>query len=575
MTKDLSALRGDSIKFKVGYNNEEALADTDANAFHITSDDTIVLNGEIISSDKEYMNAYGVQWDVTVADPSCTRIGRDYLHKTLPVQSKMRGCLLDDDGAVVEYLPNDDWTNSTRDGSKGQVMVELPEHWRKFETDGNIRRVWISAVALPGYKHIRKTYVGAYQAALDRTNNKLASVVNTTAQYRGFANNAALDDDWKCQLGKPATGRTRTEYRTFARNRNASIDSWNCYLYECHKTIFWFFVVEYATRNSQLAYTAELTTEGFHKGGLGSGVIGIPYPQLYGYFGNCGPTIFLGYTDELGNGTGYKNYTHPFQMNSVPSSYEYVYNSNKTYPEGQYLIYISTSKMYRAKQETTNHYPTETDYWEEVELYQGEYDATKTYTKEQCVSVGDDLYRAVQESTGQSVTDTTYFTKLTRTVSQVNRYRGIEMPFAHLFMWSDGANVIVSADSSNGGNGQSKVYVCYDPSKFSDSADSTISDYTYIGDLPRKDVWIKDVIFGDDGDVIAKTSDTYNGGSERYFCDISYTHIPSSGEYLRGLLVGGRASDGSGCGLACVNSLYAPATSASWFGSRLCFIPKE
>ena len=87
---------------------------------------------------------YGVQWDITSSDPKVIRIGNLALHRTLPIQNRMRGCLLDDNGHVVKYLNPLDWTSEVRDGSKGQVMVELPMHYRKFETDGNIRRVKIS-----------------------------------------------------------------------------------------------------------------------------------------------------------------------------------------------------------------------------------------------------------------------------------------------------------------------------------------------------------------------------------------------------------------------------------------------
>ena len=31
--------------------------------------------------------AYGVEWDITVADPACTRIGNPLFHKSLPIQS--------------------------------------------------------------------------------------------------------------------------------------------------------------------------------------------------------------------------------------------------------------------------------------------------------------------------------------------------------------------------------------------------------------------------------------------------------------------------------------------------------
>ena len=67
--------------------------------------------------------SYGVQFDTSISSPYCTRVGNVALHKTLPIQSRMRGCLLDDDGQVVEYLDPRDWTGQVRDGSRGQVMV--------------------------------------------------------------------------------------------------------------------------------------------------------------------------------------------------------------------------------------------------------------------------------------------------------------------------------------------------------------------------------------------------------------------------------------------------------------------
>ena len=47
---------------------------------------------------------YGIEYDVTVSSPDVTRIGNMSLHKSLPVHNRMKGCLLDDNGNVVEYL---------------------------------------------------------------------------------------------------------------------------------------------------------------------------------------------------------------------------------------------------------------------------------------------------------------------------------------------------------------------------------------------------------------------------------------------------------------------------------------
>ena len=59
--------------------------------------------------------AYGIEYDVTVSSPECTRIGNMELHKSLPIQSRMKGCLLADDGTVTEYLNPADWRGNTRD----------------------------------------------------------------------------------------------------------------------------------------------------------------------------------------------------------------------------------------------------------------------------------------------------------------------------------------------------------------------------------------------------------------------------------------------------------------------------
>ena len=125
----------------------------------------------------EELYAYGVEWDVTDSDPTVTRIGNTSYHKTLPVQSLMKGCLLADDGTVNAYLGATDWTSYDRTGASGQVMVEIPAHYRKFVTDGDTRQVWISLVAIEGYHLVPKMYISAYEAALDRTNLVLCSVL--------------------------------------------------------------------------------------------------------------------------------------------------------------------------------------------------------------------------------------------------------------------------------------------------------------------------------------------------------------------------------------------------------------
>ena len=260
-------------------------------------------------------HAYGIEFDTTVSSPICTRIGNMNLHKTLPIQSSMKGCLLDDMGNVTQYLPANDWTNSTRDGSEGQVMVEIPQHYRKFVTDGTKRQVWLSTIPLEGYHEVPKSYVSAYQATVQRSTLKLSSVVNTDPDFRG-GNNTDWDNTYRSLCGLPATSINRTNFRKYARNRNTNTTSWNCMVYDIYKTIYWLFVVEYANFNSQSAYNAQLTSEGFKQGGLGNGVTTIDNTKWNNY-NTCNPIVPCGYTDSLGNNTGEIVFNMPTEYDSA------------------------------------------------------------------------------------------------------------------------------------------------------------------------------------------------------------------------------------------------------------------
>lgn len=258
---------------------------------------------------------YGIEYDTTVSSRDVTRIGNMSLHKSLPVHSRLKGCLLDDDGNVVEYLNPTGWTGHTRDGSRGQVMVELPMYYRKFEIEGNKRRVKFSEYPLPGYHQVKKKYVSAYEATVQRSTTTLCSVVNDDADYRGGNNDSSKDTNSNTLLGRPATAISRTNFRAYARKRKSSTKEWNCMTYDIQKDLFWLFAVEYATLDTQKAYNAEKDSNGYAQGGLGDGVTtldGSKWSAFNGYY----PFIPCGYTDELGNGTGIKEYSMPTEYDS-------------------------------------------------------------------------------------------------------------------------------------------------------------------------------------------------------------------------------------------------------------------
>jgi len=284
---------------------------------------TVAPVGQIYSHGKFYFpgrsgysgTVYGVQWDTTDPSPECTRIGNLSLHATLPVQGKMVGGTMADDGTFTEFSNQGDWTGEVRDGSIGQVMVRIPTFWIKFETWGDVYKVLMSAVPVVGFTMVKEMYVSAYEASLDRTDLKLSSVVNTSARYRGGNNNSSWDaedtageggESHRSLLGRPATGISLTDFRTYARKRGST--AWNCHFYLMQKTLYWLYVCEYATLNSQKAFNAALDANGFHQGGLGDGVstwTNTKWSNFNGYY----PLVPCGWTDSLGNGSGIRNYT--------------------------------------------------------------------------------------------------------------------------------------------------------------------------------------------------------------------------------------------------------------------------
>lgn len=414
--------------------------------------------------DLEERYAYGVEWDTASSSPDGVRVGNMQLHRELPVQSKMRRCLLDRDGGVKEYLDNElSWGGSYLDYA---VMTEMPEHWYKLYFNGTKFRMMLSEIPLPGYKHVDKFYISTYEARMYRTDNLLCSAAGASKlsdpnsiNFRGGDNTAEWDDTYRSLLGCPVTNLTRDQFRQAARKRGSG---WEMYTYGAHKTLFWLFAVEYATLNSQKPFNAQKDANGFAQGGLGPGPT-----QMTDWtnFNNANPLIPCGYTNEFGNGSGEKAHV-------------------------------------------------------------------------------------VKNASGG-----------THATLMVNRYRGIENPFGHIWKYTDGANIQVTT----GDNGLSILWTTADPSNFSDSS---YVGYDKKGNICRVNGYAKNTLLGEDGDIIATE---IGGSSSTYWCDYYYTNTSTNS--LRLVAVGG-GSDGADAGFIRVNASETPSGAYKHFGSRLCFFPK-
>lgn len=236
---------------------------------------------------------YGVSWSETSSNPDCTRIGNMDMHRTLPIQSMMKGYIYFKDGNPLYRMLklNDSWTkcenysaggwrdvSTLLEDSNVNVMIKIPEFWwiDDYVESTETHNLKICPHAKPGWHHHKEAYVSAYEGYIDGN------------YYRSSKNKI------------PSVNFTRSTVRPKAR-ANGLGNSWNIYTYNEHRAICHLFLVEYATRNSQKAVNTELTPEGFRQGGLGSGcttgTATINGAQTWSFI----PT---GSSDSLGSGSG-------------------------------------------------------------------------------------------------------------------------------------------------------------------------------------------------------------------------------------------------------------------------------
>lgn len=322
LTNEISRAKGEESTIKETLNTKydaQTIPVASKEQFGITKiGDGLNVAAGVISVDPDYlvdMMSYGVEWDTTVADPTCTRIGNPLFHKSLPIQSEYKGCVVKN-GKLQYYLNPNDWSKKSNgepshlDGTDGDVMIHTPKFYGKSGSNGNKRWVRISTVKVDAsWVEIPEMFISAYRITtfVDSDKGKIASVVNTTEGYRGGGDRANFDqylstDKFRTDLGKPRTGISRAQARTMANNSGQEL-----LCYEFYKWIFyWNYVIEYANFNSQKEFNSELTSDGYHQGGLGPGLTTQDWSQWSTYNGNYAITP-CGYTNEFGNFSGVKS----------------------------------------------------------------------------------------------------------------------------------------------------------------------------------------------------------------------------------------------------------------------------
>ena len=206
-------------------------------------------------------------------------------------------------------------------GYDGEIGVDTGGKFYQWsvDNDGDNNEVWQSLYkCVPYAREIKRHIIGIDRAcvlnvAFNDTKwgwiggleaNTAVNVINYRTNLRGGSNESGWDkylgvDNFRCQLGK---ARTYLDLATM-RSYSQKTDGGQMLYKQIWEAIVWSYVIEYADFDVKKAYNSELTTEGYHQGGLGNGVIG---GNDLGNYNNNEKFVPNDYTLELGNNTNIK-----------------------------------------------------------------------------------------------------------------------------------------------------------------------------------------------------------------------------------------------------------------------------
>lgn len=209
-------------------------------------------------------------------------------------------------------------------GYDGEIGVDTGGKFYQWsvDNDGAGNEVWQSLYkCVPYAREIKRHIIGIDRAcvlnvAFNDTKwgwigsleaNTAVNVINYHTNLRGGSNTTTFDkylgvDSFRCQLGKARTNIPLATMRSYSQKT----DGGQMLYKQIWEAIVWSYVIEYADFDVKKAYNNSLTTEGYHQGGLGNGVIGGNDLANYNNNEKLAPND---YTLEFGNNTGIKTRT--------------------------------------------------------------------------------------------------------------------------------------------------------------------------------------------------------------------------------------------------------------------------
>ena len=481
----------------------------------------------------EDMLAYGVEWDVTVSDPHITRIGNMSLHKTLPIQSQLKGCIAQGN-KIMYYLNDIDWRFR-------QEPLMISGHFEngnssKFIPDSNLgfdllgSKLYVRAGEAIGYIEEYQPGEQSYLNNIVWSEGYPIDIENITEIELG----SRLDGyDGTVRIHCPAFYIKSESDGNKRRVRVSTVKIDNTWTLQPEILIDAYKSTVLTTVPSNMGYLSTLT-EG--------SAVSIENNNEYCLGGDLQPEV------EKIKGKPRTGMSRSEMRDSARLSNSELLSYTQ-YKNIFYWLYVIEYANFDCQEEFTSQLTLEgycqgglgagvTEFTQD--LWFGYLDGSPA-TK---CGWGNNLgnYTGVCDDTVEIYDYTEE--------CHVPRWHGFENPFGDIHMALDGI-VVEEAESSY------NVYTTDTPSEFTD----TIDDKKLIGSLIKANGYIEEFNIGSSADIIPISTDS----EMTQKCDYFNGTTQSSGTILY-MVVGGFASDGYKAGLGCIS--FYPSTIASYIGFR-------
>lgn len=480
-------------------------------------------------------------------------------------------------------------------GYDGEISVYTPKFYIwSVDNDGAGNEVWQSEKKCVDYaREVKAHLIGISRCPLLRTamnddkwgwlntlsNNTAVSVVNYQPNLRGGTNNTFYDqylgdNNFRTMLGKAASNIPLSTMRTYTQKIKGS----QVLYYQIWNAIVWCYFIEYADFNVKKSFNSNLTSEGYHQGGLGEGLISI---NNRGEYNSNIPIVPIDYTLSIGNTTGIvTNPSHFFTAKSVDNTTWKNWNLTRITctidSDSDKIINItSIPKLYNDWSLFSNYNKVGGTHRYKIEGLTGgqtvvfkrqQGNLTITTDGEYDVNWGTNLtnrfitFGLVQESCNIKITilsSPAIAYTITQRQLNVPCYRGFNT-FWYGDTWLNIENFISQYDSTSN---KRKFYFTDNPNNFSNN----INNKEHIIEInPNLNSWAKEIAIGNNANLITnKISNTANY--------INCHRWDNNDASVHATFVGDGAT-GSPCGLACLNCKLGVGHAASDFSFAKCYI---